>query len=396
MQDVIELTRRLVAFDSVSCNSNLEIAYFLSEILKSMGFSVQLYEKDYSGVVKTNLVARIGPENVAPLMLCGHMDTMPVGNLKDWATNPFELAEKGEKLYGRGSVDMKGPLAAMVCSVESLVGQASKFNRELIFGLTHDEEIGLKGARRMVKDKIVSPKFTLIAEPTELVPMRMHKGHLCLRATCKGETAHAGDPSKGINAIELAAEVIAELKKFREELKGVAEPCIEPPYTTLNIATIDSVDKKTGFKAKLNEVPWVCEIEFAIRPIPGQSTDRIKRYIEDRLTKIRWNRKTGVSLVNIDLVDKEKGRLPTDPMCIPADSEIVKVVEQVSGEIARGANYSTDASVLQYLNTDCLIFGPGSIRQAHKPNEFIEKSQLLKSVDQFREIVKIMCLGGVR
>ena len=395
MRNVVELTRQLVAFDSVSQNSNLKIAFFLREVLQSMGFRVELYEKDYLGVKKANLVAHIGPLNVEPLMLCGHMDTMPVGNIKEWSINsPFQLTEKGGKLYGRGSVDMKGPVAAMICSVESLVASAHEFKRELIFGLTHDEEIGLKGARRMVKDKVVSPRFTLIAEPTELVPMRMHKGHLCLRAVCRGETAHAGDPSKGINAIELAAEVIAELKKFREELKGVKESCIDPPYTTLNIATIDSIDKRTKSKAKLNEVPWVCEVEFAIRPIPGQSTDRIRLYIEDRITGIKWDRRKQGSLISVDLFEKEKGRLPTDSMCIPADSEIVKVVEQVSGKTARGANYSTDASVLQYLGTDCLIYGPGSIRQAHKPDEFIESEQLIKSVNDFRKIVEIMCLGG--
>ena len=283
---------------------------------------------------------------------------------------------------------MKGPIAAMICSVESLVGRASEFKRELIFGLTHDEEVGLKGARRMVKDKTVNPKFTLIAEPTELIPVRMHKGHLCLIATCQGKKVHAGDPSKGVNAIELAAKVIAVLEKFREELKGVKEPCIDPPYTTLNIAMING-------EAKINEVPDLCQVTFAIRPIPGQSTDRIRKEIEERITDIKLGERGKPYKISVDLFEKIKRRLPTDPMCISADSEIVKVAERVSGESAKGAPYSTDASILQYLGTDCLIFGPGSIHQAHQKDEFIEKSQLIKSVDQYRKIVEIMCLGGV-
>lgn len=427
MLDVIELTKRMVAFNTESKNSNMEMALSVKATLEDMGFSVQLHEKDYfpkkeesendrrirealekftdelgfsvqrkqvAGTRKANLIARIGPRDAEPFMLSGHMDVMPVGNVKDWKTNdPLKLTEFGKKgeWYGRGSVDMKGPIAALICAVEPLVKQVGKFKRELMFGLTHDEEVGLKGAKRMVKDQIVRPRFILIAEPTELIPIRMHKGHLCLKAICQGETGHASKPGKGINAIELAAKVIAELRKFSEELKGVIEPITDVPYTTLNISSIDSTDTETKAKAKSNEIPWTCTIEFAVRPIVGQSTGRIRAYLQDRLSRVMWDRKKGNQLVTVDLSDR--GKVPTEPMCAPLDSELVRVAERVSKKSARGASYSTDASVLQKLGSDCLIFGPGSIDVAHKPNEYIEKSQLLKGVENFREIVRAMCIG---
>jgi acetylornithine deacetylase len=319
---------------------------------------------------------------------------MPVGNLSEWKIgrggneinlNPLQLTSHDGKLYGRGSVDMKGPIAATICAIEPLVQLASKFKRELIFGLTYDEEVGLRGARRMVEEKIVSPKFTLVAEPTQLIPMRMHKGHLCLTAFCHGKRAHAADPDKGRNAIELAAKVILELEQFSEELKCVIQPLIDPPHATLNIAL-------AAGGSKLNEVPDGCLISFAIRPIPGQSVQRIREYIADRLMSIGGCDRSGNPIVVVDLF--EKTRQSTDPMITPSDSELVLVAESVSNEAARGVCYSTDASVLQHLGTDCVIFGPGCIDAAHKPNEYIEIEQLHKGVDQFREIARRMLLEG--
>lgn len=392
--DVVDLTRKMVAYDTVSAKSNLEFAVFLQGILSDMGFLVEeLHVKDYvekSGAIevkKANLIARVGPRGVEPLVLSGHMDVMPVGKLQDWVIeDPFKLTERGGKLYGRGSVDMKGPIAAMICAAGLFLEGTPKLRRELIFCLTHDEEVGLKGARRIVADKrLTNPKFIMIAEPTELTPVRMHKGHLCLRAICKGEKAHASCPQKGVNAIGLAVRVVRELEKFGEELKGLREPCIDPSHTTLNIAVIKG-------EAKLNEVPDECEVDFAIRPIPGQSAKAIQDYITHRLTNIGWTRKTSEPLVRVELFEKDRGRLPTEPMSTSAESELVRVAEKVSGKSACGAAYSTDASVLQQLGADCLIFGPGNIDVAHKPNEFIEASQLRVAVGIFKDIVREICL----
>jgi len=402
MIDVKELTRELVAFESVSAVSNMPIALFLQGVLSAIGFKVELQKKDFSveKIEKTNLIARIGPRDVEPLMLSAHMDVFSLGDIDEWKTKPFELAEKGDKLFGRGSADMKGPLAALICAVEPLLQNKKVLKRELIFGLTFDEEVGLVGAKIMAKSKIVKPKFILVAEPTKLIPMRMHKGHLCLRAVCHGQSAHGSQPDEGNNAIELAAKVIAILQKFRdEELKGEQESCINPPYATLNIGVI-----RGG--TKYNVIPAQCIVDFEIRILPGQSNKGIREDLTARMEEIGWDDSdkpmVGLELQEIGepLEPPKKGeshkpkKLPTEPVCTPSNSLLVRVAEKVTGRAAAGASFSTDASILQNLGAECLILGPGSIYDAHKENEFIETKQLLLAVRQFREIVRQICLEG--
>ena len=409
MKDVKQLTAQMVAMNTISAGSNMALAKFIEVILAEMGFQTMLQEKTYpGGILKANLIARIGPKDVEPFMLSGHMDTMPVGDPKKWRKDPFGLFETQGNLYGLGAVDMKGPLSASICAVESLVQNSAKLRRELILGLTYDEEAGLRGARRLVDAQIVKPRFILVAEPTMLVPMRMHKGHICLRVTCRGLKGHSAKPNEGINAIELAADVIAEIKEFGKELMGARQPCIDPSYATLNISSIDSADNTIDplkpIKAKANEIPWICTIDFAIRPIPGQSIKWIQDDITQRLVAIQRyivlldEKKIGSSdekkikissSIAIDL--QEKTKLPTEPMYTAAESELVKVAEAVSGKKAMGAHYSTDASVLQRLGSDCIIFGPGNIGVAHREDEYIEIGQLMAGVEKIREIVQRMC-----
>jgi len=408
MQNVKDLTRQLVAFETTSALSNMAIALFLREILLGMGFAVDLQEKisPNGDSKKANLIARIGPKDVEPLMLSAHMDTVSAGDSKAWKTKPFELTEVGDELYGRGSADMKGPLAALICAIEPLVQNKEAMKRELIFGLTFDEEVGLVGARYMEKESevgrtVLRPKFVLVAEPTELIPMRMHKGHLCLRAVCHGQSAHGSKPDEGVNAIELAAEVVAILQRFRdEELKGEQEACIDPPYATLNIGVI-----RGG--TKYNIIPSYCFVDFEVRPIPGQSAEGIKDDLTARMEDIGWDDQNK-RMVDLDFQEigepleppkpgepHKPKKSPTEPVCTPPDSLLVQVAEQVTGQPAAGASFSTDASILQNLGgqhkCQCLILGPGSIEQAHKENEFIETKQLLLAVEQFREIVRRIC-----
>jgi len=429
MRDVIELTKEMVAFDTTSSNSNLEFADYLKVLLEKMGFSVSLLKRKEGKVEKANLIASIGPKDAEPLMLSAHMDVMPVGDLSLWKIgegkderniDPFNLTAHNGKLFGRGSVDMKGPLAAMICGIEPLIPQASQFRRELMFGLTYDEEVGLIGAKRLVDAKIIKPKFILIAEPTELIPMRMHKGHLCLTAYCWGKGGHAAFPQIGMNAIEIAKKVIAKLKEFGEQLKCVEMPGFTPPYTTINIAEV-----RGG--GKINKIPDQCEVDFAIRLIPGLTTQRIQDDITQRLEGIGYD-KNGLPIVTVERYMKESDRIedgkkfleatktrndltkrawvmerrkigkkePTEPMQTPAKSELVRTAETVSGFNACGASYSTDASELQKLKADFLIFGPGNIYagNGHEPNEHIEIEQLQSGVVQFREIARRMLLEG--
>lgn len=384
MRNVIELTRRLVSFNTISQNSNLGMVSFLQALFEKMGFAVTLQKKTINDVEKANLVARIGPRGVNPLMLSAHMDTVPFGQMRRWKTEPLVLTESGVKLFGRGSVDMKGPLAALICAVEPLLTQHSSFKRELIFGLTFDEEVGLVGAKHLVLSNEVCPQFILVAEPTKLVPMRMHKGHISLRVVCRGESAHGSNPKIGKNAILMATDAIRILQEFGEELESAQEPILSPPYATLNIGKI-----KGG--TKTNIVPARCEVEFEIRPIPGQSATAIRDSVASRMENLGFDAK-GDSQVIIELLDRTKQ--PTDPISTPADSLLIKIAEHVTGQEARGVSYSTDASMFQPWGSHCLILGPGDIANAHIENEFVEINQLTLAVDYFRNIIDTILHEG--
>jgi acetylornithine deacetylase len=382
--DVKRLTGNMVEFDTVSANSNLRLVAYLQPLLTSIGFEVEIQRKtfEHGTLEKANIIARAGPRDVEPLMFSAHMDTVPVGVSSHWDCQPFKLTEDKRRglLFGRGSVDMKGSIAAMICAVAPLLPKVGDFKRELIIGLTYDEEVGLLGAKHLVESGIIRPRYAVVGEPTLMKPMRMHKGHIYLYALCRGASGHASDPKSGVNAIGVAGEVIGILNAFANEL--TTQRCDEysPPYATLNIGIING-----GTKA--NIIAEECRIDFDIRPIKGQSSDLIIRDLTARLHKIGEHK--GQPLVSLRLL-----RCPTEPVTTDENSLIVTVAEQVTGIKAKGVPYGTDASVLQLMGTDCLILGPGDIAQAHKPNEFVKTEQLESAVTTFGQIAQKICLGS--
>lgn len=381
--DVKKLTSEMVSFDTVSSNSNLPLVDYLHPLLTDIGFEVEIQHKtfEHGTLRKANIVARAGPRDVESLMFSAHTDTVPVGASNHWDYPPLQLTEDKRRglLFGRGSVDMKGSIAAMICALAPLLPKVSSFKRELILGLTYDEEVGLLGAKHLVESKLISPKYALVGEPTLMKPMRMHKGHIYLRALCRGVSGHASDPKSGINAIEIAGEVIEKLRAFAGELAMQQNDEYVPPFATLNIGVI-----KGGTKA--NVIAEECVIEFDIRPIKGQTSDLMIQDLIARMQSIGEH--GGQPLVSLRLI-----RCPTEPVTTDASSLIVTVAEQVTGIKARGVPYGTDASVLQLMGTDCLILGPGDIAQAHKPNEFVKTEQLEIAVSKFRQIAQKICLG---
>ena len=382
--DVKNLTSSMVSFDTVSSKSNMPLVEFLHPVLTEIGFEVEIQKQEQKQdmLTKANIIARAGPRNVEPLMFSAHTDTVPVGTENHWDYEPFELTEDKRRglLFGRGSVDMKGSIAAMICALAPLLPKADNFKRELILGLTFDEEVGLIGAKHLVQSGLIKPRYALVGEPTLMKPMRMHKGHIYLRAICHGASGHASDPKSGVNAIEIAGEVIERLRAFAGELAVQRNEEYDPPYATLNLGVI-----RGGTKA--NVIAEECMIEFDIRPIEGQTSDLMIRDLAGRMQSIGEH--CGQPLVSLKLI-----RCPTEPVTTDANSLIVTVAEQVTGVKARGVPYGTDASVLQLMGTDCLILGPGDIAQAHKPNEYVKTEQLEIAVNKFRQIAQRICLGN--
>src|SRR3989338_10188390 len=257
--DVKNLTGQMVSFDTVSSNSNMPLVEFLHPLLTEIGFEVKIQEQtsERGTLAKANIIARAGPRDAEPLMFSAHTDTVPVGASSHWDYPPFQLTEDKRRglLFGRGSVDMKGSIAAMICAIAPLLPKAGNFTRELILGLTYDEEVGLLGAKHLVESGIIRPRYALVGEPTLMRPMRMHKGHIYLRALCRGVSGHASDPKSGINAIGIAGEVIEKLRVFAGELAMQKNEEYVPPCATLNLGVI-----KGGTKA--NVIAEECIIEF--------------------------------------------------------------------------------------------------------------------------------------
>jgi len=379
--DVRKLTKKLVKYNTTSSKSNIKLVEYLQSLLVGLGFDVTIQKHPYS-VNKANIIARAGPRDVEQFMFSGHTDTVPVGVQHLWKSKPLVLTEDKEKpglLFGRGSVDMKGSIAAMICAIAPLLPRAKEFKRELILGFTYDEEVGLLGAKHLVKSGLIKPRYALVGEPTLMRPVRMHKGNIYLRAECRGVSGHASNPKSGISAIDIGSQVLERLQKFAKDLETQTNEEYDVPFATLNVGMI-----KGG--TKTNVIAENCVIEFNVRPIYGQKWKSIVSDLDTLLREIGEHD-------NQPLVSLHLTRRPTEPVTTDVDSLIVKVAKEVTGSSAGGASYSTDASILQLMGTECIILGPGDIAQAHKPNEFVAAAQLEAAVIVFRKIAEKMCLN---
>lgn len=362
-----ELLARLIGFDSVSRNSNLPLADFICDYLDGRGLTIRK-QRSLDGS-KANVIAHLGPE-VDPetrsgLILSGHMDVVPADE-QGWHSDPFELIERDDVLFGRGTADMKGFVALAINSAARLAGE--RLERPLVLVLTRDEEIGTLGARDLVErwpDRGALPRKAIIGEPTSLHAVRLHKGHLKLEVQLRGVSAHSGYPHLGKNAIELAGRAIAGLHQLRQQLQtertATSEFFPDAPFAPLNIGTI------TGGSA-VNVVADRCTIELGLRPLPGMDPSELVQRVRDGLAAV---------LSPDEHTVEERGESPAlllDEQA-PVYRELSELLDQ---HRTHSVGYSTDAGWLQHLDMHCVVCGPGSIEVAHRPDEHISLAQLAK------------------
>lgn len=359
--DDVELLRRLVAFDSVSRNSNFPIADFISDYLDRPG--VRIRRNLSADGTKTNLVIETGPTGDPAardgLMLSGHMDVVPAEE-PEWQSDPFTVTQRDDRLVGRGTADMKGFLALAMNRLGAAAGR-NDLRRPLALFFTYDEELGTLGAQRFVEswpEPDALPRHVVIGEPTELRAVRMHKGHLKLRLTFQGVSAHSGFPHLGRNAIEPAARAIVALSALREQLArerpAAAEHFPSVPFVALNVGQVEG-------GVAVNVVPDRCRVDVGLRVLPGmRSQDLVER-------------------VRLALAESLPGEVyalevqgDTPPFLVGEDRPVWR---EVSGEVgqrdSRSVAFATDAGWLQTAGFDCVVFGPGNIETAHRPNEWM-------------------------
>lgn len=359
----LELLRRLVAIDSTSAISNLPIANELANYAEGRAASIEWVRATNED--KANLLIRFGPEGDGGLILSGHMDAVPARE-SNWESDPFTLTEREDRYVGRGAADMKGFLA--VATNAALASESLRKPLYLLF--TYDEEVGTLGARQfaLTWDKARPlPRHCIIGEPTSFRPVRAHKGHLKLRITTTGKSAHSGYPHLGENAIEKALPILNALSKLRAELESErsqhSDLFPDAPYVPLNIATI------RGGTA-VNIVPDRCDIEVGIRLMPGMTShDVIKRIDAD-----------------LEILSE------SPPMLLEQSSEIYQAVlpYALTGR-PESVSFASDAGWLQSLGIECLLFGPGAIEVAHKANEFTPKDEFHRAGGILRELIARFC-----
>jgi acetylornithine deacetylase len=360
----VELLRRLVAIDSTSAISNLPIADEIASYVDGKAASVE-YLRD-PDEAKANLLIRFGPEGDGGLILSGHMDAVPALETS-WESDPFTLTERDDRYFGRGSADMKGFLALALNAALDAVPK-----KPLVLLFTYDEEAGTLGAKELARtwDRARAlPRHAIIGEPTSLRAVRAHKGHLKLRFTLTGRSAHSGYPHLGDNAIEKARPILDALATLRRELEADrtrhAELFPDAPYVPLNIATIHG-------GTAVNIVPDRCEIEVGIRLLPGMTTD-------DMLARVR--ERVGECEVVSD----------SPPMLLERSSEIYQAVLPHAQAGPESVSFASDAGWLQTLGVECLLWGPGAIEVAHKANEFTPKDEFHRAAGMLRELIARFC-----
>jgi acetylornithine deacetylase len=368
---------RMIASPTVSSRPIRELAAYVAGRCEDLGFACEILEDD-EDPGKANVVCTLGPPGEDGLILSGHMDVVPVEG-QPWSSDPFSLTERGGRLYGRGTADMKGFIA---CAIEAL-GRLplGALRRQLVLIWTHDEEIGCMGSARLVP-KLRGrrlPGEALIGEPTDFLIYRMHPGHVAVTLAARGESAHSSKPDLGANAIAAMARVVLMLERLQADLRTDRrlEAFLERPFTVMNPAQI-----RGG--VAVNLVPDACELTVGYRPLPGDDPLAVAREIERRLGDLSLPAGTSVTL-SVDRV--------TPGMLTPPGSPLEGLLRpHACRPHAAAASYATDGGNLEALGIRSLIFGPGSIDVAHKADEYVSAEALERGVDVVEAVVRGRCL----
>lgn len=376
-----ELLARLVAFDSTSRNSNLPIADFICDYVYRTG--IRIHRNPSPDGNKVNLFIVAGPAAAARrgLGLSGHMDVVPALE-SEWHSDPFTLTERDSSYFGRGTCDMKGFLAIAVNRLAA--ADLDRLRYPLALLLTYDEELGTLGAKQFVEtwhQQSELPQAMIIGEPTSLSVVRMHKGYLKLRLEFSGVAAHSGYPHLGRNAIEPAGRAIVALAELRHELERERPPYsehfAEVPFAALNVATVSG-------GVAMNVIPDRCQVELGVRLLPGMSSSDVVGRVQSAVA----------GAVSADEVSLQVlGESPA--MILPEDSPIHRLLrEQMGQQEGRSVSFATDAGWLQTLHLECVIFGPGSITVAHKPNEYLPIAEFERAATVLERVIEKWCMRG--
>lgn len=374
----IDWLSRLVAHDTTSSKSNLNLIEDVETYLQDLGVATHRVENEDG--TKSNLYAVVGPMVEGGVVLSGHTDVVPVTG-QDWDTDPFTLSEREGRLYGRGTCDMKAFSAIGLSLVPEML--EADLKRPLIFALSYDEEVGCLGAPDMIeeiKKNVPLPSAVIVGEPSMMKVIDGHKGINSFRTTVTGYTTHSSQSYRGVSAVMVAARLITFIEDLAEELKQNAPTGndFDPPHTTMTVNVVAG-------GTQLNIMAGECTFDWDLRNIPGDDArdilEKVKAYAVT-LEKAMKERHAGCS-IQFDWMTKA-------PFLAPREvSPAADLVKQLTGHNhTEVVSYATEAGQFQGADLSAVICGPGSIDQAHQPNEYIDKSQIEACTSFMRKLMR--------
>ncbi len=366
--ETLALIERLVAFDTTSAKSNLALIDFAEDYLTRHG--ARCRRTTNADGSKANLFASLGPETAGGVVLSGHSDVVPVDG-QPWDSDPFSVVQRDGRLYGRGTADMKSFLATALALVPEF--QARPLARPLHIAMSYDEEVGCTGVGGMIRDiteNLPRPDMVIVGEPTQMRIINGHKGCYIFETRIRGRAAHSSQPHHGGNAIVAAGRLIAFLADLaaQKRREAPADSPFDPPYTTFNPGQVE------GGKA-LNIVAQDCRLAWEFRPLPGENVDAIiaafEAHAQNEVLPALAEFAPEASIATERLATV----LPLTP---ENDGAAESLVRHLSGSNAAAGvvSFGTEGGLFQAAGISAVVFGPGSIDQAHKPNEFITLDQV--------------------
>jgi len=360
-----ELLETLIAFESLPRQSNLALMGWVRGLLAEAG--AEIVEIPYRDG-QVNLWARIGPALPGGIMLSGHVDVVPVEG-QAWTRPPFRLTREGERLFGRGTTDMKGFVAAMLAAAER-AGRAGAMSAPLHLAISCDEEIGCLGVRPMIDhlhEAAPAPALVIVGEPTSLEVVTGHKAKMSLRAVCHGREGHSALAPHALNALHLAADLVGAVRALQEELAagGPRDPAYDVPFSTLHVGVL-----KGG--TALNIVPQTAEMEIEIRALPEDRTEPLLARLRDAAAAIVAATADPDAAIEIIETGSYPGLdMATDRPGVHLALDLAR--KNATGKVA----YGTEAGLFaEGLGCDVVVCGPGDMAQGHKPDEFVTRAQL--------------------
>ncbi len=377
-EDCIKALGDLIAFDTTSANSNLQLIEFIKSQLEALGIESRLTFNEEK--TKANLWATIGPAEKGGIVLSGHTDVVPVAG-QDWSSDPFKLEQRGDKLYGRGTCDMKGFVACALAHA----GDMAKRNLKtpIHFAFSYDEEVGCTGVKGLIADIVENqplPIAVIVGEPTSMQLIGGNKGGRSFRTVVRGLDGHSSRPELGANAIVAAARIVGFLDDLHQRLRDEADPDngFAPPNTTLDIGVIN------GGTAN-NIIPAQCAFNWGFRMIPTDDIDGLEKEVMDFIAN---EIEPALKAISPECGVTSSRLFDVPALLTDEDSPAETLLRHLTGlNQSMRVSYGTEAGRFQKAGIPGVIFGPGSIGQAHLPDEFIEISQMNECSDFIGKLV---------